>query len=74
MSELTQCNFCGLEGIKRRAKDTARVVTILPAYHELKGLDVYVHPKDINIHLLRKPTRQKYWRCWFWAIGSKCEC
>lgn len=74
MSELTQCNFCGLEAIKTEAKGAGMAVTILPSYHELKGFDVYVHPRDINIHLLRKRTKEKYWRCWYWAIGAKCEC
>jgi hypothetical protein len=74
MSELTQCNFCHLEDIKARAWRDKQKVTLVPSSHELKGLDVYVHPKDINIHLLHEPTKQKYWICWFWAIGAKCEC
>jgi hypothetical protein len=74
MSELTQCNFCSLEGIKEEAREAGLRVTLIPGKHELKGLDVYVHPRDINIHVLGESQQKKYWRCWMWAIGSKCEC
>jgi hypothetical protein len=74
MSELTQCNFCSLERIKEHAKDRKLKVTIIPSSNILNGLDVYVHPKDINIHLLREPTRKDYFVSWMWAIGDKCEC
>lgn len=42
MSELTRCNFCVLRGIRARAKQEGKVVTLVPGGI---GIDVFVHPE-----------------------------
>lgn len=70
MSELTQCNFCSLEDIKRKAKREGKKVTLLPAKRDkyyMGGLDVFVHPKKV------KPTR-RHLVAWFMELGNSCCC
>jgi hypothetical protein len=77
MSSSTQCNFCGLERVKGEAKKKKWKVTIIPGSNRFKGmdgLDVYMHPRTVNIHTLRSKGREFYFVSWMWAIGSRCEC
>ena len=83
MSELTSCNFCTLEGVKRRAKrDGMRVLTMpgqsyqgeegsLPA-----GIEVYVVPKGVTkAHLAaRRDLRERFGGRWFMALSGSCCC
>jgi hypothetical protein len=76
MSELTQCNFCRLKGIKERAKKSGEKVTTLKANWGLGGMNVYVHPKDVNIRKLDEEgtSRKAFWKGWLMEVGNKCEC
>jgi len=70
------CNLCSLNFIKLRAKKEGKKITIIPASGFLGGIDVYVHPKEINIKKLEgfnipdHPNRDKYFRAWFMEIPS----
>ena len=78
MSELTTCNYCNLEAIKARARKEKQCVTLLGLPHsKLGGVEVYVHPKTVNITALNLDdlTRIKqYWVAWMWAITDHCVC
>ncbi len=78
MGEFTSCNYCKLQGIKRRAKEDGLTVTVLgDANWGMGGENVYVHPKDINISQLaggEDGPRAKYRVSWMMGIGSRCEC
>jgi hypothetical protein len=46
MSELTPCNYCNLNRIKHRAKQSGRVVTTIV---DNEGwTDVYLHPPEVT--------------------------
>lgn len=77
MSELTQCNFCRLQGIRERAKSSGEKVTVLnDARWGLGGVNVYVHPKSVNIRKLGEEgsDRKVFWKGWMMELGKKCEC
>ncbi len=62
MSELTSCNYCKFEGIKRRAKESGMKVTY-------KNSNVYVHPPGV-----KNPTNDKYFKVWFMELPKSCCC
>jgi hypothetical protein len=86
MSELTQCNYCSLQEVKARAKRDKMKVTLmagrtfnsgrhpkhLPGLP--RGVDVFVHPRNIDIAKLRPDQREKFWDRWFWELGDRCGC
>jgi len=51
MSELTRCNYCSLQTIRKEAKKKKLKVTILAGWHG--GMDVYMHPKNVTRQELR---------------------
>ena len=80
MSELTQCNFCSLKEIKRRAKKEGLRVTKL-RNNKYGGIDIFVIPKDIAItpilDSLKQPAsleHKKYFQAWFMKLTSHCVC
>ena len=70
MSELTPCNYCTLQRMKRAAKLNGERVVMVRAkeIQGLGGMDVYVLPKG------EKKLEKKYFRAWFMALGNRCEC
>jgi hypothetical protein len=78
MSELTQCNYCSLEAIKARAKRDKQAVTLMtgrPVFAGVPaGIDVFVHPRGINIRAVPNVPRQKYWVSWFMELSDHCVC
>lgn len=63
MSELTRCNYCTLEDIKRRAKKDGEVVTTRPA--KGGGVEVATH----------KPGEEpKEFGVWFMVLPDHCCC
>ena len=75
MSELTPCNYCTLLRIKARAKKEGKKVTLLPDTSSLLGgLNVYTHPKKVNIKMLSEKERDKYSGVWFMALTDHCAC
>jgi hypothetical protein len=78
MSELTQCNYCSLQAIKARAKHEKKQVTLM-AGHPWKGgmpngIDVYVHPRGIQVRQMTHHDRRKYWSSWFMELSDHCVC
>lgn len=76
MSELTQCNFCSLQEVRRRAKKDGMRVTLRPGWDG--GTDVFVHPKNVTIPQGQQHDdsrfRKKYCRQWMKEIGEQCGC
>lgn len=75
---MSECNFCVLNGIRRRAKEQGLVVTVKKARGGLPGggppgLDVYVHPKDVEIKFTEE-DESPFFVAWLWEIGERCEC
>jgi hypothetical protein len=61
MSELTPCNYCTLQRMKRDAKKTGDIITVRAGKGTWSGW----------IEVLRngKPAD-----CWFQKLGDHCEC
>jgi hypothetical protein len=78
MSELTQCNYCSLRRIRRDAKREKKRVTILSdARWGMGGVNVYVHPRDVNVSRLRggeDGPRREYFVSWFMQLTQHCCC
>jgi len=70
MSDLTQCNYCTLQNIRRRALDNEKVTTLWGR----GGINVHVYPKDINIKSISDSERSKYKRVWFKELSDHCVC
>ncbi len=72
------CNSCRLKRIKRSAKEEGKKVTILSdARWGMGGVNVYVHPKGINIRNLdggEDGERAKHRVAWMMEITNSCEC
>ncbi len=79
MSELTQCNYCSLQGIKRRAGREGKHVHLNPDTRMSRGgVDIYVTPVTVDL-----PTagvtqgsefHQQYWVGWFMGVTKSCVC
>ena len=78
MSELTSCNYCNFNRIKKKAKELQMTVTKLDNISwDLGGIDIYVHPSNINNKKLkdgRDGKYAKYWVSWFWELPTHCCC
>ena len=78
MSELTQCNYCSLLEVKARAKHENKSVTLIAgSRHSVglpNGIDVYVHPRGLNVRGMSRSARQKYWNRWFMELSDHCVC
>ena len=78
MSERTSCNHCSLLGIRRRAKQQGKGVTILDdARWGMGGVNVYVHPKEINVRKMEggeDGQRARYRVAWFKELTTHCVC
>ncbi|HEC64904.1 MAG TPA: hypothetical protein ENI23_06415 [bacterium] len=74
MSELTQCNFCRLQSIKKNKPKGARVHLVQ------KGawIDVYVVPKGEKLDTRQEPNTQNHlsdqWKASFLALSDHCAC
>ena len=74
MSELTQCNYCLLKHIKKRAKEKRMKVTVRATNWGLGGFDVFMHPKDIVIDPKNVEQRNQYFQSWMMEITDHCVC
>ncbi len=79
MSDLTQCNYCSLKGIRRRAKkDGNKVHTKRNSVWCNGGVNIYVAPSD---ELTPKggivedsEFHKAYWVSWFMELSDGCVC
>ncbi|NVM22877.1 MAG: hypothetical protein HWN68_13980 [Desulfobacterales bacterium] len=78
MSELTKCNYCSLQDIRRRAKERGEKVTVLhnSKWWYGKGCNVYVHPKDIDLPNIKEDSKlhDRYSVAWFAELPDHCCC
>ena len=77
MSELTRCNYCLLQAYRAEAKREGKRLTLIAGtkYKSLPpGVDVYVHPRSINVRELSRTMRKRYWVSWFMELSDHCVC
>lgn len=78
MSDLTPCNYCSLQSIKKRAKEKRQKVTVLynSKWHSGQGCNVYVHPKNVKLQNIKEDSElhDKYSVSWFMELSDKCCC
>jgi len=67
VSEITPCNYCSLNKIKKNAKDQGLIVTNI-------GRHYYKHPPKVDINLLDEKERRKYFSAWFMELTNHCCC
>lgn len=71
------CSYCSLKEIKSRAEKKNNKVSIIPTYNpeiqteDMNGVNVYVHPKNINI---KNENRKTYLKSWLMSLPDKCVC
>lgn len=75
MSELTPCNYCSLQRIKRGAKEQGAKVYVRPSEF-MGGYDVFVVPKGEKLDTsIGKDGNHGYqWEAWFMEITDRCVC
>lgn len=66
MSELTKCNYCTLQYLKKNLKPGYKLSQI--------GNDIYIHPESIEYYDMTFDEREKYWRAWLMEIPDHCVC
>lgn len=74
MSELTPCNYCSYQRIKKRADDDGLLVSLLPAHWGMGGTEVYVSPVDVDVEKMSEIERHKYYKAWFMSLPDHCCC
>lgn len=72
------CNYCSLRITKNRAKKRGMKVTVLrDAKWGMGGVNVYVHPENVNIKELEggeDGERAKYRESWLMSLPEGCAC
>jgi len=72
---VSSCNRCLLNDIKSEAKKKNWKVDIFDAPDMPgNGINVYVHPKHIEITEDNKDEHEYYFASWFMEVGDECEC
>lgn len=75
---MTSCNHCNLLRIRREAKQQRKRVTVLAdAKWGLGGVNVYVHPKEVNVRTMEggeEGARKAYFVSWFMELPAHCVC
>jgi hypothetical protein len=81
MSEQTQCNFCSLEDIKRRARQDKQRVVVLPSVRSdaiMGGTDIFRFPASLMTKRqfmgLTYEEQQHWWISWQWETTNHCVC
>lgn len=71
VERMTDCNYCTLERLTRRAEREGKVVTIRQGDG---GIYVYAHGKDESLDLRSWDDGNTQIVAWFAAVGVRCEC
>lgn len=75
---MSQCNYCSFQDYKSRAKKKGEKVTVLAdAEWGMGGVNVYSHPKDVNIRKLsggEDDERAQYRVSWMMELPKTCQC
>lgn len=72
MSELTLCNFCNLNWIKKNLRPDERII-IVKHKHTFGGQ----WPNGVSIHVVWMPDMQpdeKNFKAWFAELPESCHC
>lgn len=71
MSDLTPCNFCTLQALRKRARAKGKRLTLFPGT-TAGGVDVLIHPGVTRAELKR--NRDLYFAAWFMELTDHCVC
>ena len=73
---MSRCNYCQFRMIQQRADQLKLVVSQIdrPLVGCPKGVDVYVHPKWVNIYLLAEEDAEQYFKAWYAELPDECAC
>lgn len=75
---MTRCNYCDMKFIKARAlRDNLKVTVLHDATWGMGGVNVYVHPADVDIKSMpggEDGERSKYRKAWFMSLPQACAC
>ena len=77
MSVLTPCNYCSLQIIKKAANRLNQKVTVVSnANWGMGGVNVYVHPPEVNVKNIKEDSEEhkKYCRSWYMSLTDHCVC
>jgi hypothetical protein len=74
MSELTTCNHCKLQRIRRDARAEGKRVVLETSRWGMGGVEVYVHPKAVNWRLCTVNMKRRYWVSWMMEVTEHCVC
>jgi len=69
MSQLTQCNYCSMKGIRLRSTKKKTEVIIQSAINnQLGGFNIYVRKKGERLN------HKKHFVCWMMELTEYCVC
>lgn len=68
------CNYCEFEKLKRLASQNSLVITKHYRDNKLGGVDVYVHPRGIDINKIEENKKEDYFVAWYMELPNKCAC
>lgn len=77
VSEMTSCNYCALKSVRVRARKEKKKVTVLTnSSRSEDGVNVYVHPKSVNMKDVAEGTKkhERYLRVWMRGLLKYCTC
>jgi hypothetical protein len=69
-----ECNYCTFKRIKSKVNTATHKIVKIASTGQLKGVDIYVCPKLVNVRRLSVEDRKQYWRIWFMQLPKKCCC
>ena len=73
-----RCNYCDVLNIKRKAKESNQIVTVLrDARWGMGGSNVYVHPSSVDVKALpggEDGRRARYRVMWAMSLPDHCAC
>lgn len=76
MSELTRCNYCNLQIIKRKAKNQGARVYKRPSTFMGGGYDIFVVSKGnkLDTSVDKDGNNGEQWVSWMMEIPNHCVC
>ena len=76
MSELTRCNYCSLQNIKRRAKEQGARVYVRPSKFMGGGYDIFVVSAGdkLDASVDKDGNCGWQWVSWMMEIPDHCVC
>jgi len=69
---MSVCNYCRYKSMVRDAKEKNLEVTKVSGGGD--AVEVFVHPKGVNIGKLSPKEREKIHHAWFMELPNFCDC